>query len=39
MPKPMLWENQYSVLIKLMLFFRYSIAVCIHAEMLKLGKC
>ena len=39
MPKPMLWENQYSVLVKLMLFFRYFISVYIHAEMLKLGNC
>lgn len=39
MPKPMLLENQYSVLVKLMLFFHYSIAVCIHAQMLKLGNC
>jgi|GEM_PF-2384447 len=37
--KPMFLENQYCVLVKLMLFFRYSIAVCIHTEMLKLGKC
>ena len=39
MPKPMLWENQYSVLVKLMLFFRYFISVYIYAEMLKLGNC
>ncbi len=39
MPKPMLWENQYSVLVKLMLFFRYFISVYIHTEMLKLGNC
>ena len=39
MPKPMLLENQYCVLVKLMLFFRYFISVYIHAEMLKLGNC
>lgn len=37
--KPMFLENQYYVLVKLMLFFRYFISVYIHAEMLKLGNC